>query len=57
MAQQFGKRNRPTITKPERVKVRKRPSAATTLPGKSRFYILVGAALLVMIVGGYALAV
>lgn len=56
MTEQFGKRNRREVTKPERVKVRK---YAHSVPpsGKSRFCILVGAALLVLVVAGYALAV
>ena len=55
MIEPFGKRNRPQITKPERAKVHKQIRAATP-PSKSRFYVLIGAALLVLLVGGYALA-
>ena len=56
MTEQFGKRNRQRVTKPERVKVRKHAHSVTP-SGKSRFYILVGAALLVLVVASYALAV
>jgi hypothetical protein len=55
MSEPFGKRNRRQIIKPERAKVHKHARPATP-PSKSRFYILVGVALLVMAVGGYALA-
>jgi hypothetical protein len=61
MTDNFGKRNRREVTKPARetsnaVKVRKQANPVTQ-SGRSRFYIVVGTALLVLIVAGYALAV
>jgi hypothetical protein len=56
MIESFGKRNRPQITRPERAKVHKYARSIPP-PGKSRFYVLVGVALLVIVVGGYALAI
>ena len=56
MIEPFGRRNRPQITRPERAKAHKHARSVPP-PGKSRFYILVGVALLVMVIGGYALAI
>jgi len=53
MMEPFGKRNRPQVAKPQRAKLHK-PTRSVSPPGKSRFYLLVGATLLVLIVGGYA---
>jgi hypothetical protein len=60
MTDKFGKRNRREVTKPARAiskpPVRKQAQPASQ-SGKSRFYIVVGTALLVLIVAGYTFAV
>ena len=51
----FGKRNQPPVTKPMRAKVHKHGRRAPS-ESKSRFYLLVAVSILVLVVGGYALA-
>jgi hypothetical protein len=63
MTDKFGKRNRReeasklerVRTKPARMNVRKQAASASP-SGRSRFYIVIGAAILILIVGGYVLA-
>jgi hypothetical protein len=54
MGEPFGRRNRSVVTKPARAKLHKH--AAPPSDDKSRFYLVVAAAILVLVVGGYALA-
>ena len=51
----FGKRNQPPVTKPTRAKLHKHGPRASS-GSKSRFYLLVAVSILVLVVGGYALA-
>ena len=51
----FGKRNLPVITKPPRAKLHKHVPPPSS-DGKSRFYLLVAVTILLLVVGGYALA-